>query len=54
MNFWWGPLPAAIPSAVGGVTSPGGLHHVEQGMGDTGEGARVPQTLHTIEDGICV
>lgn len=36
------------------VQSLGGLHHITQGMGDTGEGARVPQTLHTIEQGICV
>lgn len=33
-------------------TSPGGLHHISSGMGDTGEGARVPQTLHTIDHGI--
>lgn len=29
-----------------------GLQHVGEGIGDTGEGARVPQTLHTIEQGI--
>jgi hypothetical protein len=34
------------------VTGPGGLHHIGEGMGDTGEGARVPQTLHTIERGV--
>jgi len=34
------------------TTSPGGLHHIPQGIGDTGEGARVPQTLHPIESGI--
>ena len=36
----------------GGVTTPGGLHHIMEGMGDTGEGARVPQTLHTINQGV--
>ena len=38
----------AIPAPVTGL----GLHHIGEGMGDTGEGARVPQTLHTIEQGI--
>lgn len=33
------------------IQTGGGLHHIEQGMGDTGP-ARVPQTLHTIEMGI--
>lgn len=40
------------PSAAATVTSLGGLHHIMEGMGDTGEGARVPQALHTIEHGI--
>ena len=34
------------------VTGPGGLHHIGCGIGDTGEGARVPQTLHRISEGI--
>jgi hypothetical protein len=33
------------------VTSAGGLHHIWHGMGDPGVSA-VPQTLHTIEQGI--
>lgn len=45
---------AIRPAAGGGgdpVTGPGGGHHIECGIGDTGN-ARVPQTLHTIEFGI--
>jgi hypothetical protein len=34
------------------VISHGGLHHISEGMGDVGDGPRVPQTLHTIEQGI--
>jgi hypothetical protein len=46
----WDDTTEAAPPA--GVISPGGLHHIWHGMGDTGEGARVPQTLHTIDQGI--
>jgi len=45
-------LPVVVVVAAGDVTSPGGLHHIMEGMGDTGEGSRVPQTLHTIEQGV--
>ena len=41
-----------LPQAAPAVISPGGLHHIWCGIGDTGEGARVAQTLHTIELGI--
>lgn len=30
----------------------GGIQHMDEGIGDTGEGSRVPQTLHTIDDGV--
>jgi hypothetical protein len=33
------------------IISTGGLHHIDRGMGDTGE-ERIPQTLHTINEGI--
>jgi hypothetical protein len=54
MNWFFQPIPAAAQSAgaPATVTAPGGLHHISDGIGDTGEGARVPQTLHTIEQGI--
>jgi hypothetical protein len=42
---------AEVVGGGGGVIG-GGLHHIGEGMGDTGEGARIPQTLHTIEQGI--
>ena len=29
-----------------------GLHHIMEGMGDTGASGGIPQTLHTIEQGI--
>lgn len=52
---WFGPLlpgsaqQQATPPA--GVESPGGLHAVECGAGDIGNGT-VPQTLHTIDLGV--
>lgn len=30
----------------------GSLHYISCGIGDPGEGVRVPQTLHVIEHGI--
>jgi len=51
MALGFKPLPLA-GGAAPPVQTPGGLHHIEAGMGDTSEGARVPQTLHTIEQGI--
>ena len=33
------------------ITGHGGLHHITNGMGDFGVGV-VPQTLHTIDQGI--
>jgi hypothetical protein len=53
MNWFFQPIPAAgQTAAAAGTQTPGGLHHVSEGMGDTSEGARVPQTLHTIDQGI--
>jgi hypothetical protein len=43
------------PKAAGAgapIISHGGLHHISEGMGDVGDGPRVPQTLHTIEQGV--
>lgn len=51
---WYNPVAAAaqLLETVTTVTSHGGLHHIQEGMGDIGDGPRVPQTLHTIEVGI--
>ncbi len=43
---------AVEPTAAPPPETHGGLHHIEQGMGDVGDGPRLPQTLHTIEGGI--
>jgi hypothetical protein len=47
-QYDWLTEPAPPPA----VVSHGGLHHIEDGMGDIGDGGRVPQTLHTIDRGI--
>jgi hypothetical protein len=46
------PMPIPTPTPAAAVTSPGGLHCIWEGIGDMGEGLRIPQTLHTIEQGI--
>jgi len=43
--------PPSVEEVTAVVTSVGGLHHIEVGIGDPGVGV-VPQTLHTIELGI--
>jgi len=49
---------AAVGVAIKQVAAPATvglpMHHIGEGMGDTGEGARLPQTLHTIEQGIAL
>ena len=51
-RFLLRPLPLAETTPPAVVEGHGGLHHIDQGMGDVGDGPRVPQTLHTIERGI--
>ena len=50
--MWWF-QPSWVFEVAVAVTAPGGLHHIWEGMGDTGSAGVVPQTLHTIEQGIC-
>lgn len=49
----WAFQPITVPTAAAGgqPTSAGGLHTISAGIGDPGV-AVVPQTLHTIEQGI--
>jgi hypothetical protein len=42
-------FPAVTPPA--SIVAFRGLHHIMQGIGDSGVGA-IPQTLHTIDEGI--
>ncbi len=51
---WFNPAAAVaeLQATAATVASHGGLHHISEGMGDVGDGPRVPQTLHTIDRGI--
>jgi hypothetical protein len=48
-------LPAAadlLSAPPAAATSSAGLHPIVCGIGDQGSGVQIPQTLHTIEQGI--
>lgn len=51
-SYAWTAQDAALDYVPAAGIIGGGLQHIGEGMGDTGEGARVPQTLHTIEQGV--
>ena len=53
---WYNPAAAVAQqlATVVAVVSHGGMHHIGEGMGDVGDGPRLPQTLHTIDRGIAL